>query len=102
MKTHAHTRSTWTAGFALAALIGALIAAAAVPRAEAAVPPSFYGVVPQTPVDASDFERMGKGQVGTVRILFAWNTVDPTAAPADYDWGTLDSIVTNADRKSVV
>jgi hypothetical protein len=88
------------AALAFAALIAAL-AAIAVPSAGAAVPRSFYGVVPQTPVDATDFARMGQGRVGTVRVLLAWNSVDPTAAPNDYDWSAVDSIFANAASNNV-
>jgi hypothetical protein len=95
-KTDVQTRSGRIAtALALTALIAGLAVAMA-PKAGAAVPRGFFGVVPQTPLDGTDFTRMGQGRVGTVRLIFAWNAVDPTAAPGDYNWSQFDAMVTGA------
>jgi polysaccharide biosynthesis protein PslG len=65
------------------------------------VPPSFYGVVSQTPLEADDFERMGEGRVGTLRILLPWSAVDPTPAGDDFDFSSVDPIVLAAAEQGI-
>jgi hypothetical protein len=77
----------------LCALIGATSAASA--------PPSFFGVVPQTPLDAPTLKRMGDANVGTLRIIVTWAAVDPTAAAGDTNWSTIDPVVLEAARNNV-
>jgi hypothetical protein len=47
-------------------------------RASAAVPRSFYGIVPLTSLTGSDFQRMGAARVGTLRFQMLWSNVQPT------------------------
>ena len=56
----------------ICALVGATGAAAA------SAPKSFFGVVPQTPLDAPTLKRMGDANVGTLRIIITWSSIDPT------------------------
>ena len=79
----------------LCALIGATSASAA------SAPRSFFGVVPQTPLDAPTLKRMGDANVGTLRIIITWPAVDPTAAAGDTDWSTVDPVVLEAARNNV-
>ncbi|MDX6584003.1 MAG: polysaccharide biosynthesis protein PslG [Solirubrobacterales bacterium] len=62
----------------------------------AKAPASFYGVVPQTNLDSSDFDRMGEGKVGTLRTILNWSAIDPTSAAGDDDWSSFDPIVLEA------
>ncbi len=78
--------------------IGALGVAAS---ANAAVPKSFFGVVPQTPLSTKDIDRMGQAKVGTLRFELYWAGVDPTAAPGDYDWSGPDAIIADAARNGI-
>ena len=66
----------------ICALVGATGAAAA------SAPKSFFGVVPQTPLDASTLKRMGDANVGTLRIIITWSSIDKSAAAGDEDWST--------------
>lgn len=85
-------------GLAIAACAIALLAAG--PAAQAR-PKPFYGVVPQTPLKQADFERMKKGNVGTVRIPFAWQDIDPAKPAGDYNFAVVDEIVAGAARNRV-
>ena len=76
----------------------ALTAAAA---AGAAVPKTFYGIVPQASLTDADFERMDEGRVGTLRFELYWAGVDRTAAADDYDWSGPDATVANAASHGV-
>jgi hypothetical protein len=65
------------------------------------VPRSFYGVVSQTALASEDIARMGQGQIGELRTIINWATIDPTAAPDDYDWATIDPLVAEAARNGI-
>jgi hypothetical protein len=67
----------------------------------AKAPADFYGVVPQSNLGASDFERMGTGKVGSVRSLMNWGAIDPSAAADDNNWSTFDPIVLDAARNGI-
>lgn len=67
----------------------------------AAVPRSFFGVSPQAPLSAADFDRMATAKVGTLRFELSWSGADPTAAPHDYDWSRTDSIVGRAAASGI-
>src|SRR5512134_2427583 len=83
----------------LAALVAATLIAAG--AANAAVPKTFYGIVPQAPLTTSDYERMGEGKVGTLRFELFWAGVDPSPAAGDYDWSAPDAIVANAASNGI-
>ncbi len=59
-----------------------------------APPPEFFGVSAVNPVE-SDFERMGRGDVGTYRVLLSWPVVQPTR-DAPYDWSLPDFEIASA------
>jgi polysaccharide biosynthesis protein PslG len=66
-----------------------------------AAPRSFYGVVPQTALERTDYQRMGDAGVGTLRFTLGWAASDPTRAQGDYAWGGSDAIVAEAARNGV-
>ena len=68
--------------------------------AQAKAPRSFYGVVPQGPITDADLDRMGKGKIGTLRILVQWSSIDPTSAD-DYAWSGIDELFAGAARNRV-
>ena len=84
--------------FAVVLVLGLLGAASS---AQAAVPASFFGVVPQSALTTEDIDRMGQGNVGTLRFEIFWAGVDPTAADGDYDWSGPDAIVRDAARNGI-
>ena len=77
----------------LVAAATVLICLCLAPAAGAAAPPSFYGVVSgkfdPTP---AEFDRMGAGKVGTMRISLAWGSVQPDG-PGTYDWSRYDALI---------
>jgi hypothetical protein len=72
----------------------------AVPPVAAAkrVEPGFFGVVPQGPLTASDYDQM-RGVVGTLRIPAYWYRVQPR--PGRYEFGELDAIVGEAAERGI-
>lgn len=81
--------------FALAALLTPLAATSAT----AQVPRSFWGVIPIQDPGPSEFERMGSGNVGTLRLLVVWPDVEPS--PDAYDWSRLDFFFANAAANGI-
>lgn len=64
----------------------------------AALPPGFFGVVPQAVPTAADFGRM-QGVVGTVRVAVDWSQVEPS--PGSYDFDALDSEISMAADRGI-
>ncbi|HEY8000771.1 MAG TPA: hypothetical protein VID76_02470 [Solirubrobacterales bacterium] len=85
----------------LAGLLTIVALAALASSATAAVPKSFFGVMPQGPLDAEDYTQMGDAKVGTLRFELYWAGIDPSSDPGDYDWSSADAVVGNAARNGV-
>jgi Beta-galactosidase len=84
---------------ALAALLGALGLTLAATPASAAVPRDFWGVIPINELTVEDFDRMGQGEVGTLRIAVLWRTTEPSQGQFDFDY--LDFVVGQAASRGV-
>lgn len=84
---------------AATAILATLGLAAGASAAKA--PADFYGVVPQSNLGTADFERMGTGKVGTVRLLLLWSAIDASAAPGDNNWAVFDPLVLDAARNGI-
>ena len=82
-----------------AAALACLASAAAPASASAELPRSFWGVVPINKLSSSELDLMGAGQVGTLRQLVMWPTVEHK--PGSYDWSDLDFVVANAARNGI-
>jgi polysaccharide biosynthesis protein PslG len=63
-------------------------------------PRSFYGVMGAKDPDPSEIARMGAGRVGTLRIIFFWNTVQPTAS-SPLDFSHYDAIIGAAAQQGI-
>jgi hypothetical protein len=67
--------------------------------APAKTPRSFWGVVLSDTPTARDFQKMGKGKVGTLRLQVNWSAVQPYAGACSpnpgsaCDWSSVDPIV---------
>ena len=93
-------RTHWAAAMACGILLAALsgcggdedTGAAPAPAA----PPGFFGVVPQSAVGDEDFARMAQGGIGTLRIVVSWGELDPSPAPGDTSFASVDGIVAGA------
>ncbi len=73
----------------------ALLAAAAalsLPCSAQALPPSFFGIAPQTTLTDADASYMAAGRIGSIRVPFSWATVQPTRR-GGFDWSGIDPVV---------
>ena len=95
-------RSTAALLAAAAALVAAVAPASlsAGATATASAPPSFFGVVPQTPLSEADAEYMSAGGIGSVRWPLAWGGVQ-TTREGEYQWGGFDEVVATAARQGL-
>ena len=102
-ETHLGRHSGWAALLAAALTLATLALALVAGGAHAAVPRAFWGVGSQTPLDPNgpDFDRMGQGNVGTLRQAIFWSDIDPTADPGDSNWGAVDALVAASARNGV-
>ena len=92
-------RRAWLAA-ALATFVAMASFGAATAHA-AKAPKDFFGVVPQTSPTANDFQRLGQGKVGAMRIGIFWTAVDPVAPVGGFDFSTVDPLVANAAQNGV-
>ena len=86
-----------------ALLITAVLAAGlvAVPGASGASK-GFYGVVSgKYDPTAADFDRMGKANVGSIRVGFAWASVQTDSPDDAYDWSRYDAFVGGAAENGI-
>lgn len=97
MSTDRNMRSRVVALAATALAALTLLIAAAPSQAKA--PRTFFGVVPQTALGSTDFDRMGQAKIGTLRILVSWSTINSSAG--SFDWGGLDAVVGGAAENGV-
>jgi hypothetical protein len=85
----------WTAALGLA-LVG-LAASASLAQA---LPPNFWGVVPQSVLTLEQVQRLHRGGVQSERIPVDWNAVQPYRGGA-FDWSGIDDQVEAAARAGV-
>lgn len=74
--------------------LAALLTPLATGSASAQGPPGFWGVVPIQDPPPSEFQKMGGGNVGSLRLLVVWPDVE--TAPDVYDWRRLDYFFAHA------
>ena len=65
---------------------GSLAAPLKIPKP---VPPSFFGIVPQTGLTEEDVRHMQAGGIGSVRMGMGWDSVQVTRG-GPYDWESID------------
>ena len=78
----------------------ALLALSAAGPADARVPRDFFGIVPQTPLDARDTNRMKAGGFDTVRLPLTWGAIQRSPI-SGYDWAGTDHVVTLLSRSGL-
>ncbi len=71
---------------------GSLAAPIKVPKP---VPPSFFGIVPQTGLTEEDVRHMRAGGIGSVRMGMGWDSVQATRG-GPYNWEIIDREVARA------
>jgi hypothetical protein len=92
----------WIAALAAAAALGAGVVLALVPAGDGApdTPPRFWGVTPQSDVSASQFARLARGGVETVRFPVPWSSYQGSS-PAAPDFTALDAVVAAAAKSDI-
>ncbi len=60
------------------------------------VPHLFYGMSAQSPEPLSEYRRMKRNGVTTLRVGIAWNAIEPS--PGAYDFSSVDPTVADAAR----
>src|ERR1044072_8153076 len=73
-------RASIVTGFAALAVGCALagIASLSSPGVAQAAPRSFFGIVPQAPLEEEDVRYMRAARIGTVRLPIGWDSGQPT------------------------
>jgi polysaccharide biosynthesis protein PslG len=81
----------------LTALAAVLVAGVA--SADAA-PRKFFGTIGYHEQTASEFNRMGKGKVGTLRVNFYWSEIQGLG-PIYFDWSHYDDVIGHAAQNGI-
>jgi hypothetical protein len=81
-------------------LLLAIAAVLPAPAAAQALPSSFFGIAPQTPITDRDASYMKAARIGSIRWPINWATVQPTAK-GGYDWSSVDPAITAAARQGL-
>lgn len=82
-------------GLLLIALVVVTVVLLKAPSGAQALPPGFFGIVPQTELGKRDMQRMHAGGIETLRMPVAWSAAQPEPT-SDYDWSGLDKTVAMA------
>jgi hypothetical protein len=69
--------------------------------ATAEAPRGFFGVVPQGAITDEDLARMEQGGIGTIRIVVPWGELDPSNAPGDTNFSSVDPVVLGAAQHGI-
>ena len=69
-------------------------------RASAATTDPFFGVMSQSAISASDFEKMGWARIGAYRLPVAWDTV-AAAGEDKLDWAEVDRVTSETSRRGI-
>jgi hypothetical protein len=78
----------------------ALAASLLAPHSAAAVPRTFFGIVPQTPVTEREAEYMRAGRIGSLRLSLSWASVQ--ARPGSpFEWSGFDAAVATAAQQQI-
>ena len=84
------------AAAAIALVASATLASPAAAKKAAPPPPTFFGISPQTELNAGDYALMSQSNFGTLRVAIPWSVVDPVAPAGGYDWSSSDRIIAAA------
>ena len=89
-----------TAFAGLAAVCVASTALLSAPDAAQAAPRSFFGIVPQAPLEEEDVRYMRAARIGTIRLPIGWDSVQPTRF-GPYDWERSDREIATAANAGI-
>jgi len=85
---------------ACSAVVAAIAISAVFASAASALPAGFWGVVPQSHLNAEQFQRLGRGGVESVRIPVSWAAVQPNQG-GQFDWSGFDGQVEEAAKAGI-
>lgn len=84
----------------LTAALTAVLALGAFAASAAAVPATFFGVVPQSNLSQEQFKTLKRGGVKEMRVAMIWGAVQPTRG-ATPQWGEFDATVERAAKSGI-
>ncbi len=84
----------WTLALALTTLFAASASTAQ------ALPAGFWGIVPQSGLDAERFQRLSRGGVESIRIPIGWPSVQPSQG-SSFDWSGFDNQIEEAAKVGI-
>ena len=84
----------WTLALALTTFFAVFASAAQ------ALPAGFWGVVPQSGLNAEQFQRLGRGGVESLRIPIGWASVQPNQGDS-FDWSGFDNQIEEAAKAGI-
>jgi polysaccharide biosynthesis protein PslG len=87
-------------GLLLIALAVAVVLLLKAPSGAQALPPGFFGIVPQTELGKRDLARMQAGGVETIRVPVSWGAAQPEPQ-SEYDWSGFDKTVALAAEDQI-
>jgi polysaccharide biosynthesis protein PslG len=65
-----------------------------------ALPAGFWGVVPQSPLTAEQYQRLGTGGVESIRLPVNWGSVQSSKGAA-FDWSGYDNQIEEAAKSGI-
>jgi hypothetical protein len=80
-------------------LLGLLVLGVGSANASTTAPKSFFGIVPQTPLDAGDYQVVDESNAGTVRLILSWPAVQPDSTTTN--WSGFDHQVEMASQQGI-
>ena len=83
------------------AALAALVLCCSTGQASAAPGRGFFGVVPQTELGPSDYRKMDRAGVGTLRLWLPWSGVDPAPPAGDFNFSAFDPAVAAAAKQGI-
>jgi polysaccharide biosynthesis protein PslG len=78
----------------------ALLGAGVFAPAAQALPPKFWGVVPQGQLEPEQFARIKRGGVDSIRIAIPWASVQPVPGGTP-EWSAVDTVVARATQSGI-
>jgi hypothetical protein len=85
---------------ALTAALAVVLALGVFAASAAAVPASFFGVVPQSTLGQAEFNTLKKGHVKEMRVSMIWGAIQPTRG-ATPNWSDFDQTVERAAKSGI-
>jgi hypothetical protein len=83
----------------LVAVLATVVLLAPAAGRAGAVSRDFFGVISVESPSGNEYETMGRGKVGTLRVILSWPNVEPSRGQRN--WAGYDEIIGNATAKGI-